>query len=154
MVTLKVLIYTIVNGEAVKGMRLEGLQNIRVSDDEKNIYHSTGSAEGLGGNLLILPDDVDFESSFLDLKRRAYSISLFKGDNPMDSFKQMVDMIQMMSGFQSQQTMEIDAKTEVLQGVCDYVISAVEGMQTTIDLQAKRIEALKKALPITTVKGV
>lgn len=151
MVTVKVLIYTIVNGEAVKGMRLEGLQNIRVSDDEKNIYHSTGTVEGISGSLLILPDDVDFDSSFLDLKRRAYSISLFKGDNPMDSFKQMIDMVQMMSGFQSQQTMEIDAKTEVLQGVCDYVISAVEGMQAQIEEQAKRINELEKKQPIQPI---
>lgn len=148
---MKVLIYTIVNGEAVKGMRLEGLQNIRVSDDEKNIYHSTGTVEGISGSLLILPDDVDFDSSFLDLKRRAYSISLFKGDNPMDSFKQMIDMVQMMSGFQSQQTMEIDAKTEVLQGVCDYVISAVEGMQAQIEEQAKRINELEKKQPIQPI---
>jgi len=151
---MKVLVYTVVDGQPVKGMRLEGLQNIRVSDDEKSIYYTGGSCESINGNLLILPDDIDFESSFLDLKRRAYSISLFKGDNPMDSFKQMVDMIQMMSGFQSQQTMEIDAKTEVLQGVCDYVISAVEGMQLTIDEQAKRIADLESKQLTTTVKGV
>jgi septum formation topological specificity factor MinE len=152
---VKVLIYHVENGEPVKGMRLEGLQNIRVSDDEKTIYHSTGSCEGIKGSLLILPDDVDFDSSFLDLRRRAYSISLFKGDNLMDSFKQMLEMVQGMNNFQVQQTMETDAKTEVLQVVCDYVMSAIEGMQLTIDEQAKRIEALEQGKPITAVgKGV
>lgn len=151
---MKVLVYNIVDGQPVKGMRLEGLQNIRVSDDETSLFYLGGACEGIKGSLLILPDDIDFDSSFLDLKRRAYSISLFKGDNPMDSFKQMVDMIQMISGFQSQQTMEIDAKTEVLQGVCDYVISAVEQMQMTINEQAKRIADLESKQPITTVKGV
>jgi hypothetical protein len=73
----------------------------------------------------------------------------------MNNFKQMLEMVQGMNDFQVQQTMETDAKTEVLQAVCDFVMSAIEDMQLTMDTQAKRIEVLEQGKPITAVgKGV